>query len=178
MLPLAFLAIALLVDATGPGAEHGLAEAYPRRLWLLVAYAVLVPLAILALRRQIGGSDAFRDGLTLATALTGLMCLAWRPGLLLFAPPVRESTAFESAVPAPPELSNPTFSRVCASPARKHFRRRNPTRSNRELNESQGFSNFAEPACLGSLAGVPRSARTEAVALVVAPVDRPAHFPN
>jgi len=105
LLPLAFLAIALLVDATGPGAEHGLAEAYPRRLWLLVAYAVLVPLAILALRRQVGGSDAFRDGLTLATALTGLMCLAWRPGLLLFAPPVRESAVFESAVPAAPDAA-------------------------------------------------------------------------
>lgn len=105
LLPIALLAIALLVDAAGPGAEHGLAEAYPRRLWLLVAYAVLVPLAILALRRQIGGGDALRDGLTLATALAGLMCLAWRPGLLLLAPPARESTALESSAPAPPDVA-------------------------------------------------------------------------
>jgi TonB family protein len=103
LLSLAFLAIALLIDAGGPGVEHGLAEAYPRRLGLLVAYAVLVPLALLALRRVAGDRDALRDGLALATALTGLMWLAWRPGLLLLAPPMQSSSAFESAVPAPPE---------------------------------------------------------------------------
>jgi protein TonB len=103
LLPLACLAIALLIDAGGSGAEHGLAEAYPRRLGLLVAYAVLVPLTLFALRRVVGGSDAIRDGLALATALAGLMWLGWRPGLLLLAPPMQQSSAFENAVPAPPD---------------------------------------------------------------------------
>jgi protein TonB len=107
VLPLALLAIALLIDASGPGAEHGLAEAYPRRLWLLVAYTVLVPLALFALRRVAGGPDATRDGLALAAALTGLMWLAWRPGLLLLLAPARARVPpapVETGHPAPPPV--------------------------------------------------------------------------
>jgi protein TonB len=104
LLPLAFLALALLIDAGGPGAEHGLAEAYPRRLWLLVAYAMLVPVALIALRRLSQERNILREGLALATALTGLMWLAWRPGLLLLAPPGSQvaDAPLESDVTAPP----------------------------------------------------------------------------
>lgn len=106
LLPLGFLALALLIDAGGPSGEHGLAEAYPRRLWLLVAYALLVSVAVFALRRVAGGSDTMRDGLALAAALAGLMWLAWRPGLLLLVPAGARiaPASLESAPPAPPPV--------------------------------------------------------------------------
>lgn len=84
--PFVLVAIALVIDVAGPSPEHGLAAAYPRRLGLLVAYAVLVPLAILAWRRLFDGNEVIRDGLALAAALAGLMWLASLPGLLVLAP--------------------------------------------------------------------------------------------
>jgi protein TonB len=109
-LPFALLALALAIDAAGPGGEHGLDVAYPRRLNLLIAYAVAVPLAILALHRRLGNSDAVRDGLVLAAALFGLLWLAWRPGLLLLAPVSASPAALETERPLPPppvDMSRP-----------------------------------------------------------------------
>ena len=107
LVPLAVLAVALLIEAGGPGSDPGLAEAYPRRLGLLIAYAVVVTAALYAWRRVAGSNDAIRDGLALATALAGLMWLGWRPGLLLLAPPGSQFAPVENTAPAPaPEDSS------------------------------------------------------------------------
>lgn len=99
--PLVLLAIALVIDAAGPGAEHGLDAAYPRRLNLLLAYAAVAPIAVFALRRVLGKDAGARDGLVLASALFGLLWLAWRPGLLVLAPPGPDAV---QAAPSPPRV--------------------------------------------------------------------------
>jgi TonB family protein len=115
-LPLAGVAVAWAIDAAGAGPEHGLEVAYPRRLNLLVAYAALIPLALIALRRWWKTTDTLRDGVALAAALAGLQWLALGPGLLLVAPPPaqdpapKESTATPAGAdepPPPPPLSAP-----------------------------------------------------------------------
>ncbi len=118
--PLVLVAIAAAIAAAGPGPEHGLAAAYPRRRGLLLAYVVAAPLAILALRRVVGGHDAARDGLVVAVALFGLLWLAWRPGLLVLAPPSPASASHDGAMPLPspePEPTSPPPAIVVRDPA-------------------------------------------------------------